>query len=234
MRGVFVTGTDTGVGKSVTTAGLAHALRSIGARPGIFKPVQSGHAAGDPAGDVGRLREWSGVDAPPSRLNVYAFEAPLAPLIAAREQGETILLAPILERAAELSRECDVLLVEGAGGLFVPLGERWTIADLARALSMPVLIVARKGLGTVNHAVLTVKAVRELALEVCGVVLNGPEAGVDPSVATNAALIEQFAQVTVVGRLPWLEGTLSAERAAREIAPAIDAAAILEATGTSA
>lgn len=190
-RGFFVTATDTGVGKTFITTALAAALRARDRDVAVFKPVQSGAAADDPSGDAALL----GADC------VYAFAAPLAPLVAARAEGRTIELEPILARARELAREHELLLVEGAGGLLVPLAEDLDLADLAVALGLPLVIVARAGLGTVNHTLLTIEAARARGLELAGVVLNGRS---DESTAENAALIEAGSGVRVAARVPWL------------------------------
>ena len=190
-RGFFVTATDTGVGKTFVTAALATALRARGRDVAVFKPVQSGATAEDPSGDAVLL----GADC------VYAFAAPLAPLVAARAEGRTIELEPILARARELVREHELLLVEGAGGLLVPLADDFDLADLAVALGLPLVIVARAGLGTVNHTLLTIEAARARGLAVAGVVLNGKS---DESTVENAALIEAGSGVRVAARVPWL------------------------------
>jgi dethiobiotin synthetase len=191
VSGYFVTATDTGVGKTFITAALAAALRSRRRDVAVFKPVQSGAAADDPSGDAALL----GADC------VYAFSAPLAPLVAARAEGRTIELAPILARARELAREHEVLLVEGAGGLLVPLADGLDVAGLAVALGLPLVVVARAGLGTVNHTLLTIEAARSRGLEPAGVVLNGKS---DESSAENAALIEAGSGVRVRAQVPWL------------------------------
>ena len=196
-RGLFVTATDTGVGKTVVTAALALALVARGRRPSVMKPVQTGNLADDPLGDTMLLERWTGAPV----VNVYAFELPVAPLVAARAAGRAIELEPILEGARALASP---LLVEGAGGLLVPVGEDWTIADLARALGFPLVVVARAGLGTVNHTALTVRAARGEGLDVAGVVLNEHGSPLDPSWDTNAALIEELAAVPVLGRMPSL------------------------------
>ena len=196
-RGLFVTATDTGVGKTVVTAALALALAARGRSPSVMKPVQTGNLVDDPAGDTMLLERWTGVPV----ANVYAFEQPVAPLVAARAAGSAIELAPILERARALPPP---LLVEGAGGLLVPVGEDWTIAGLAHALGLPLVVVARAGLGTVNHTALTVRAARGEGLEVAGVVLNEHGSPPDASWETNAALIEELAAVPVLGRMPSL------------------------------
>jgi dethiobiotin synthetase len=189
--GYFVIATDTGVGKTFVTAALAAALRARYRDVAVFKPVQSGAEADDPSGDAALL----GADC------VYAFAAPLAPLVAARAEGRTIELEPILARARELAREHEVLLVEGAGGFLVPLAEDLDLADLAVAFGLPLVIVARAGLGTVNHTLLTIEAARSRGLEIAGIVLNGKS---DESTAENAALIEAGSGVRVLAQIPWL------------------------------
>ena len=190
-RGYFVTGTDTGVGKTFVTAGLAAALRARGRDVAVLKPVQSGALADDASGDAALLNADC----------VYAFRTPLAPLVAARMEGKKIELEPILERARKLEREHEVLLVEGAGGLLVPLSEDLDVAGLAAALGLPLIVVARAGLGTVNHTLLTIEVARARGLEVAGVVLNGDS---DESTGDNPAMIEARSTARVLARIPRL------------------------------
>jgi dethiobiotin synthetase len=189
VRGFFVTGTDTAVGKTVVTGGLARALRAEGRSVGILKPVQSGARADDPAGDAALL----------AATCVYAFEAPLAPLVAAQVEGATVELEPIVRAAERLAAANDVLLVEGAGGLLVPLADGLLVADVARALALPLVVVARAGLGTVNHVLLTLEAARARGLEVAAVVLNGDE---DASTPENPDLIGAFGGKPLLLRVP--------------------------------
>ena len=189
MRGFFVTGTDTGVGKTVVTGGVAAALRAEGRSVGILKPVQSGARTDDPSGDAALL----------GATCVYAFEAPLAPLVAARLERATVELEPIVRAAERLAAANDVLLVEGAGGLLVPLADGLLVADVARALALPLVVVARAGLGTVNHVLLTLEAARARGLEVAAVVLNGDD---DASTPENPALIGAFGGKQLLLRVP--------------------------------
>lgn len=212
MRGLFVTGTDTGVGKTVITAGVVAALRAEGLDAGVCKPIQSGHPAGDPAGDTMQLLTLSGLEDSPAMVNRYSFEAPLAPLIAARMEDTVISPEEAIGHVAALEGVHDSILVEGAGGFMVPLAEGWTVANLARALEFPVLIVARPGLGTVNHTVMTSMMIQASGLEVAGVVLNGWGPDNDRDIRDNAAMIEEFGGVKVLGMTPWLAGPLTAER----------------------
>ncbi|WP_409342093.1 dethiobiotin synthase [Paenibacillus sp. MBLB4367] len=208
MRGYFITATDTEVGKTVVTAGLSLALQARGLRAGVMKPVQSGHVADDPDGDGMRLKRLTSAADPIEDIVGYSFRKPVAPGLAAEQEGVAIRPERIVEQAIRLSKRYDLLLVEGAGGLMVPLGADWTVADMAKAIGFPLLIVARPGLGTVNHTVLTIMAARQLGLHPAGVILNGLRSGdaaADVSVKDNARLIEAFGGVPVLGTLPWLE-----------------------------
>lgn len=164
----------------------------------MAKPVQSGAPAADEAGDAMLLREAAGVGDEPEEICPYAFAAPLAPLVASRAEGRPVEPQVVLDAVSELARRHDVLLVEGAGGLLVPVGEDWTIADLAGWLGLPLVVVARAGLGTVNHTLLTLEAARARSLEVATVVLNGRSPETDSSADTNPELVERFGGVPVL------------------------------------
>ena len=205
MNGLFVTGTDTGVGKTVVTGGIVAALRARGHDVGVAKPLQSGALADDPTGDAMLLREWTGVPETADEIAPYSFSAALAPSVAAELSGRVVTLSDAVHAVQTIAERHDAVVVEGAGGLIVPLGPGWTVADLAVALALPVLVVARARLGTVNHSTLTVQALRSLGLEPAGVVLNGTA---DESSERNAQLIEELADVRVLGHTPVLEGEL--------------------------
>jgi dethiobiotin synthetase len=160
-------------------------------------------------GDAATLKRLAELAEAPDEIAVFSFEAALAPLVAARLEGIELELDETAQRVQALAARHDVTLVEGAGGLLVPVGRDWTIGDLAARLGLPVLVVARAGLGTVNHTLLTVAEARRLGLEVRGVVLNGRG---DRSSETNAELVESFAGVSVVARIPWLGGELTPAR----------------------
>lgn len=187
------------------TCGLARAFAAAGLDVGVAKPVQSGAAANDPEGDTMLLRAAAEVEDSPDEICPFAFEAPLAPLVAARLEGRALELDAVAAAVETLGTRHDVLLVEGAGGLLVPVGEHWTIADLAARLALPLVIVARAGLGTVNHTLLTVEAARRRGLQVAGVVLNGRRSDSDRSVDTNPELIESYGDVPVLAVVPWFE-----------------------------
>ncbi|MDF2720918.1 MAG: bioD [Paenibacillus sp.] len=214
--GLFITGTDTGVGKTRVTAGIAAALRRLtteGRIPDmgvkLWKPVQTGVASSqEQEADSFRLAYESGLTGQANAIASLTYPQPLAPWMAARRSGETIDYAALAEEGRSRMSAGGFLLVEGAGGLAVPLTDTKLIAHLAADLGLPLLIVARTGLGTVNHTLLTVAMARQYGLSVAGVVLNETAAGRVADAAAieeNAEMIEAFGHVPVLGKLPWLE-----------------------------
>lgn len=190
LPGLFVTGTDTGVGKTVVAAAIARSLVEAGARVGVLKPVATG---ADPViEDADALLEAIGGGAPIERVCPLSFRPPLAPPVAARLSGGRLEWPALLERTRSAvdwwvgPGSAEILVVEGVGGLLCPIAEGATVADLAVALDWPLVLVARRGLGTLNHTLLTVEAARLRGLRLAGLVLNGAEPTTDPVVeATN-------------------------------------------------
>lgn len=198
--GVFITGTGTGVGKTVVAAALAGTLKRAGLRTAAMKPAQTG--TGEGADDLGFIRLAGSVPAELCAVP-YGLHQPLAPAVAARLEGISVEVGPVLAAFGRLRRRCDVVVVEGAGGLLVPLSEELDMADLALALGLPLLIVALPGLGTLNHIALTLEAARRRGLAVAGVVLSGFPANPGVAEATNPGEIADLAGV--VPHLPGLD-----------------------------
>jgi dethiobiotin synthetase len=205
-KGLFITGTDTGVGKTVATAAIAAALRSEGVKAGVWKPVQSGERRGCGRTDAERLIRAAGLDEQEHEVCALSFDASLAPAVAAAQEGVQLHMNDIVASGQKLFEAYSLMLVEGAGGAAVPLTECETVCDLMERLDMPVLIVARSGLGTVNHTLLTAHMLRGRGIKVAGVLLNDGAVGVaddDDSIRLNASLIEQYGDgLKVLGRLP--------------------------------
>jgi len=182
LRGVFVAGTDTGVGKTFVSTGLARAAVAEGRRLAVMKPVAAG-AEPTPAGlrndDALALIAAAGSTAPYELVNPYCLPHPVSPHIAARAAGVRIEPAVVRESAQRLAASGDWLLVEGAGGWHAPIGEHETMADLARALDLPVLLVVGLRLGCLNHARLTHDAIRRDGLPFAGWIGNA----IDPAMA---------------------------------------------------
>jgi dethiobiotin synthetase len=174
-RGLLVTGTDTGVGKTLVATALLRAMAGRGLRAVGMKPVAAGcalSAEGLVNEDVVQLVRASTFEAPRDWINPYCFQPPVAPHLAARAAGQVISLQRIIAAYGRLSRLADRVVVEGAGGLLVPLNEKEDFADLARLLHLPVVLVVGMRLGCLNHALLTAQAIAARGLGFCGWVAN--------------------------------------------------------------
>jgi dethiobiotin synthetase len=214
MPGILVTATDTEVGKTTVACALVRRLRGRGVRVGVLKPFESGCAEAPdgqlvPA-DAVKLKAAAGDAQPLETVCLHRFRLPLAPGIAARREGRQVTLAPTLAAFEVLARSHQVVVVEGAGGLLVPLTPGEDVADLAVALGLPLVVVARARLGTLNHTRLTVEAARARGLEIAAVVLNaGPDPvgpGDDPSITDNGEVLRRLTGLPILGPLPHLAG----------------------------
>jgi dethiobiotin synthetase len=182
VSGLFVTGTDTGVGKTRVAVALIHALRAQGLRVAAMKPVSAGSAPGELNEDVVALLQAANVVADLRDVNPYAFVEPIAPHIAAQQAGVRIELAVIAEAYGRLAAAADVVVVEGAGGWRVPLNECEDMADLARVLGLPIVLVVGLRLGCLSHALLTAESIANRRLPWAGWVGNH----IDPGMAQIA------------------------------------------------
>ena len=205
LTGLFVTGTDTGVGKTVVTAALAVALRSRGINVGVMKPVETGCPTRRgrllPL-DALTLRDASGSRDSLDLINPYRFREPLAPMVAADRSGRRIDIDRVEGRFEHLARRHHVLLVEGAGGLLVPITEEVCFRDLAMRLGLPLLVVIGSRLGALNHARLTVEAALRARLPVAGAILNHHGADRSPARRTNLSALRRLLPIPVMCELP--------------------------------
>ncbi|WP_459499580.1 dethiobiotin synthase [Bacillus sp. C1] len=204
MSGFFITATDTEVGKTIVTGALVGVLRNRGYNIGVYKPLQSGHIHSNREGDAARLKVASGVTTETNRICPYSIEEPLAPRLAMERAGKTVKLAQITAHFQELMTEFDSLFVEGSGGLAVPYTEDALVVDFAKQLQLPLIIVARPTLGTVNHTLLTISYAKAHGLSVAGVVLSGCKECENERVQENKEMIEELSGVSVLGLLPEL------------------------------
>ena len=208
MKGVFVTGTDTGVGKTLVASALVSAFAASGRVAVGMKPVASGAVAsldGAPMWeDVVALQEAANVKAPLEWVNPYRFMPPVAPHLAANDAGVTIDLGHLAEAYGHLAELADVVVVEGVGGFLVPFNERESAADLACRLGLPVVLVVGMRLGCINHALLTAEAVRVRGLQLAGWVANA----IDPAMARfddNLDALRTRLSAPLLGVIPWQE-----------------------------
>jgi dethiobiotin synthetase len=201
-RGIFVTGTDTGVGKTTVAVGLARLALRRGRVPIPYKPVETG-CAPEP-NDARRL--WEAARPPIALPETCPFPLalPAAPAAAAAAVGLRLDLGDLVSRAAAVAARGDYLIVEGAGGLLAPYDDAWTSVDLASRLRLPVLVVARSALGTINHVALTLAEIARRGLPLAGVILVRTTEPVGAHEASNAPLIEALAATRPLGTIPFL------------------------------
>ena len=218
-RGIFVTGTDTGVGKTLAACALVHALAARGARVGAMKPIAAGVDRDGVNEDTGLLARASGGSA--ADVTPVLLREAIAPHIAAHHEGREIALAPVRAAYARLAASSDWMVVEGVGGFVVPLGPALDTVDLARALALPVVLVVGMRLGCLNHALLTQAAIQSAGLRFAGWIANHVDPAMDAADENVAALVERL-EAPLVGRFRHDE-----RRDARELARSLDVEPLL-------
>jgi len=201
-RGLFVTGTDTGVGKTLVAAGLLRLARRRGLVPIPFKPVETG-CTPEPA-DARRLWRAASPPVQPDEVCPYPLPLPAAPALSAAAAGLRIDLLALADRAHALAARGDFLLVEGAGGLLVPYTDGETTADLAARIGLPLLIVGRMALGTINHVALTIAEAKRRRLPIAGCVLSRTEPEIGPHEGGNVDLIAAVSGHRPLAVVPYL------------------------------
>lgn len=210
-KGLFVAGTDTGVGKTLIACALLQGFAARGLRVAGMKPVAAGAVRRRGVwhnDDVAQLRAAANVDAPQTAVNPYCFAPPIAPHIAAREAGVAIRMAVIAKSYAQLARSADLVVVEGAGGLLVPLGGTFSAADIPARLGLPVVLVVGLRLGCLNHALLTVAAMQARGLYLAGWIANR----IDPAmarVAENLQTLRASIKAPLLGIVPYVRNPQS-------------------------
>jgi dethiobiotin synthetase len=210
MRGVFVAGTDTGVGKSVLAASICAALAARGERVAAFKPVVTGldedPAAGWPR-DHELLSAAAGTGQTPEEVAPFRFAPPVSPHYAAELAGVSIEPDELVAAARRAAEGADALVCEGVGGLLVPLTPDYLVRDLAGDLGLPIVVAARTGLGTINHCLLTAEAAEK---RLAGVVMTPWPSSPDPLEVSNRETVERLSGVAVSGLPPTDPGSLAA------------------------
>ena len=206
-KGIFITGTDTGVGKTFVAVGLINALKEKGFDVCPMKPVETGCRTKRGKlipEDTMNLIKASGIKETVDVINPYRFKHPLAPSVAAELEGKLIKKEKIFSAYNYLSKKYDITIVEGAGGIMAPLYKKYLFLDFIKDLKLPVIIISRPGLGTINHTLLTISAAKGRGVNILGVVINyaGPIKN-DISVKTNPKTIENVGGIPVLGIVPY-------------------------------
>ncbi len=233
-KGFFITGTDTGVGKTIVAAALLKVSQFLGYRTIGMKPIESGCLRGATGSDLasregeilipqdGRfIGEIAGAPDALDLITPLRFENPLAPLPASDIEGKPVDLDKVMNAFAILARTHDVVIVEGIGGIMVPIRDDYLVSDLAKNLGLPVIVVAKPGLGTLNHTLLTLEHALAKGLSVAGIIINysrPPEMSI--AERTNQAVLEKICPLPVVGILSYmgtLDGTTIRQTALRDL-----------------
>lgn len=210
MKAIFLTGTDTGAGKTLVSCAILRALSRRGLRVAAYKPVETGcRVEGDRlvGEDCEKLAAAAGSGQRAEDVAAYLFRVPAAPLVAAEAEGALIEHAVLLDRYAAIAAEADFVLVESAGGLLVPLAEDFTTRDLARDLGLTAVCVVASRLGCINHALLTLEVLRTSGIPIAGYVIN-ELAGDDPYAvarSTNRGVLARFTEERDLGAMPRVE-----------------------------
>ena len=207
-RGVFVTATDTGVGKTLVTSALVMCLTQRGIDVGVMKPIETGVSRSTKAqSDGARLRRAAGSQDPMTEVSPYVFRLPVAPLSAARAEGTAVRVTTIMRAFRALRRKHALMVVEGAGGIYVPINKSLNMLDLIYRMKLSAIVVGRSGLGGINHALLTLQALRRRKIPIVALVLNQRHP-VRTKIAlaqeqSTVSLLRLLAGVPVVGPLPY-------------------------------
>ncbi|MDR2441077.1 MAG: dethiobiotin synthase [Planctomycetaceae bacterium] len=194
FKGVFITATDTEVGKTYISCQIAAALKATGIRCGVFKPVSTGNR-----NDAKDLIYAAKINETQKKVTPVFFKNPMSPYGASLLEGKTFDLKKIYATFNYFKNKYDFIVVEGVGGLLVPLKRDFYVSDLIKEFQLPVIVVARAGLGTINHTLLTINKLKDDKQKILGIILNANQTvhTNDISVATNATLIEEATQLPV-------------------------------------
>ena len=206
MSGIFITGTDTGVGKTYITLLLATAFRGQGLKVGVMKPISCGPQSKNDAVCLKRQLE---LDDSLDLINPIRLRKPLSPYAAAEMESRKskvgnrkLKIGKIFSAYKKLSKKYDLVLVEGVGGALVPITDKYYVRDLIKDFGIPALIVARSGLGTINHTLLTIESLKNRNIDILGIILNG-FAGKDLSEKSNAKITSKLSGIPVLAEIKW-------------------------------
>ena len=219
-KGYFITGTDTNVGKTIVTACLLTINHKRGIDTGVMKPIETG-VDQTCSSDAKFLLTVSKNQDPLEQVCPVRLKPTAAPLQAARITDQTLDINFILENFKKLQANHDQILVEGIGGLLVPLTSNYSVSDLIKDMNLPLIIVSRFSLGTINHTLLTVKAAQETGVQIAGIILNHSEDRPLSEIELGqASLIQELSNVTILGECPFL-GSVSSEQFDNKLAKRI-------------
>jgi dethiobiotin synthetase len=224
-KGFFVTATDTSTGKTIISAALIRAMRYMGHKAAAMKPIETGCVKRDnvllPSDGI-FLKNVSGMDENINTITPCTYEKPLSPLAASKIEDKEVDLPGIMQAYNDLSGRYDVIIVEGIGGLSVPISRDYFVSDLAMEMELPLIIVVRPTLGTINHTLLTIHYAVTKGLDIAGIIINySSEPENDIAEETNKKTLKSVTEVPIIGTFPYLND-FEEETLDREIIKSFD------------
>lgn len=207
MKSYFVTGTDTGVGKTAITAGIAGSLHNLGVNVGVMKPIATGYPqkAGYKSSDVTILAEAAGIKDPEDLINPVFLPIPTSPYDASKLLSMPIDMPLILTKFKKLLSLHDVVLIEGIGGIMTPITKKFFVADMIKAMAIETIIVTRATLGTLNHTVMTCKMCKDYDIKVKGLVINNFDEKGTPAEKSAPTTLYEITGINIIGIVPFVK-----------------------------
>lgn len=229
MKSYFVTGTDTGVGKTAITAGIAGSLRKFGINIGIMKPIATGYPqkAGYKSSDVTILAEAAGIKDPEELINPVFLPIPTSPYDATKLLSVPIDMPLILTKFKKLLSLHDVILIEGIGGIMTPITKNFFVADMIKAMAIETIIVTRATLGTLNHTVMTCKICKDYDIKVKGLVINNFDEKGSPAEKSAPTTLYELTGINIIGIIPFIKDLNQIDKMIEMVSKKIDVKSLI-------
>lgn len=229
MKGYFVTGTDTGVGKTAITAGIAGSLRNLGVNVGVMKPIATGYQqnAGYKSSDVTILAEAAGIKDPEDLINPVFLPIPTSPYDASKLLSVPIDMPLILTKFKKLLSLHDVILIEGIGGIMTPITKNFFVADMIKAMAIETIIVTRATLGTLNHTVMTCKMCKDYDIKVKGLVINNFDEKGTPAEKSAPTTLYELTGINIIGIIPFIKDLNQIDKMVEMVSKKVDVKSLI-------
>ena len=229
MKGYFVTGTDTGVGKTAITAGIAGSLRNLGVNVGVMKPIATGYQqkTGYKSSDVTILAEAAGIKDPEDLINPVFLPIPTSPYDASKLLSVPIDMPLILTKFKKLLSLHDVILIEGIGGIMTPITKNFFVADMIKAMAIETIIVTRATLGTLNHTVMTCKMCKDYDIKVKGLVINNFDEKGSPAEKSAPTTLYELTGINIIGIIPFIKDLNQIDKMVEMVSKKVDVKSLI-------
>ncbi len=229
VKGYFVTGTDTGVGKTAVTAGIAGSLRKLGVNVGVMKPIATGYQqkAGYKSSDVTILAEAAGIKDPEDLINPVFLPIPTSPYDASKLLSVPIDMPLILTKFKKLLSLHDVILIEGIGGIMTPITKNFFVADMIKAMAIETIIVTRATLGTLNHTVMTCKMCKNYDIKIKGLVINNFDEKGTPAEKSAPISLYELTGINIIGIIPFIKDLNQIDKMIEMVSKKIDVKSLI-------